>query len=160
MKNRAGIGLVEILVALAILGVLVAAVNGGMLSSLQLRRSDQQRLIAQQYAWEGVELFKNYWSVTTNYETNDAPSSNPLFEEQFASYKEREPSFANVTFAYACLSVNGTLLMNPVAPTATATEPAKLNCTTTKPDLRRVTVTVTNQQGKQLARLVTEVGKP
>ena len=146
MTSKSGLGLIEILISLAIFGLLVAAISGGLLSSMNLRRINQEQMNAQQYAGEIIELHKDYWSVEQNYEENTLPSN-----ANFTNLQSRRPDFVKtVTLTYTCLSSSGSSLSGS----------GPLGCSTTNPDLRRLTIEMINQNDKVIAHLVTEVGRP
>jgi prepilin-type N-terminal cleavage/methylation domain-containing protein len=154
MKNRTqGFGLVEIVVAIAIFSIVMAAVSSSLISNMQLRQRNQKSLAAQQYALEALEIHKNHWSIVDNYRgrTTSTPFTAPS-APNLVAFDNRRPGYVQTpTYSYSCLSSAGTML-----PLTTNS----LNCSVSNPDLRRVTVVITDLNNTVLARLTTEIGRP
>ena len=84
MKARHGFSLVEVLVAIAVLGVILVAVAGLMTGNLGLRRQSNQATEAAQLAASYMDSIKRHWSVLENYVDADVPG--PPTEPRAARY--------------------------------------------------------------------------
>jgi type II secretory pathway pseudopilin PulG len=155
MKQQTGLGLVEIILSIAIFGLLSTVISSTIISSMKLRRESQQQLIAQQYAAEVLERHRDYWSIKTLYENQDFPGSDSRFTDSLSS----KPEFVNSVIArYSCFDSNGTNRTS--AALESGVTPTTINCTVVSPALRRITVTLTDTTGEALASLTTEIGRP
>lgn len=135
MKTRAaaGFSLVEVLIAIAVLGVILVAVGGLMTGNLTLRRESNRATEAVQLATSYLESFKRHWSVLDNYVIVDLP---PV---------PSDPRISRYSFVtdIRCVDLDGSVL---------ASCPAN-------PELRQVHVTVTDARGASES-LVTQIGRP
>lgn len=137
MKKNSGLSLVELLVAIAVFSIIMLVVSGIVIQGLQVRRDSQLDTRAQAYANAVLEQYKNHWSNQGRY----AAASLPTLPEPPAGFAD----IAQIDIQPLCVYLDGT------APTP--------SCTTTPP-LRRVSVSLTDSEGKVRANLVTEIGAP
>ena len=133
MKKHPGFSLVEVIVAIAVLGVILVAVGGLMTGNLSLRRSSNQATEAVQLATSYLESVKRSWSVLDNYVAGDLPG---------APADPRATRY-NFTVEIECLDLAGsyvTCVADPV--------------------LRQVAITVEDARTNVSERLVTQIGRP
>ncbi len=140
MKRNAGFSLIEVMVAIAILGVILVSVGGLMTGNLQLRRTSNVSTEAVQLATSYMESIKRTWSVLDNYVATPA---NTLVLPALPE----DPRLARYTLVadFRCLALNGSVIA----------------CSGERnPELREIRLTVQNQTGNQVARLISQVGRP
>jgi prepilin-type N-terminal cleavage/methylation domain-containing protein len=156
-KKQAGLTLVEIIVAVGVFSIIMLALSGTIIQGLQIRRNNSIESEALVYAASGLEQYKNLWA---DYESYKCFTSDPAaFRRTIdgcdrATYKPDIPSpaaFKPNPFSFACLDRKGN-----------AYPEAKCNGSDSSfiPELRRVTVTLKDQQDKVRAVLFTEIGNP
>ncbi len=137
----AGLTIVEVLVAIVILGIALTAIGAMITGDLGLRRTSIASNTGVQLASSYLEAVKRAWSVPDNYEAQvgqpfgllpDAPT-----DPRYSAY--------TMTLDITCLSTNGTEVACTAHP---------------NPDLRRLSVEVSGPADQTVTRLVTEVGRP
>ncbi len=138
--KKQGLTLLEVLIALAIFAIVMIAVSSTIVSGLQLRRSSQLDAEAQNYAASVLERYKDFWSSLNNYKTQPTIPPEPLTPPLPA----QPAAFPFMAINYACIDTDGTVLV----------------CDSSDPPLRRVSVTLTDLNGKVRAQLATEIGRP
>lgn len=131
--GSAGFSLVEVIVAIAVLGVILVAVGGLMTGNLTLRRSSNQATEAIQISTSYLEAIKRHWSVLDNWVDGSLPPT-PVDPRA-----ERYSFLVELT----CLTVHGVHL---------ATCPPI-------PELRQVVI-LAETGTDQVERLVTQIGRP
>ena len=131
-NGSAGFSLVEVIIAIAILGVILVAVGGLMTGNLTLRRSSNQATEAIQISTSYLEAIKRHWSVLDNWVTGSLPSA------------PEDPRADRYSFqvAVTCLTVDGTQITCPA-----------------NPELRQVVINATTDD-ERVERLVTQIGRP
>jgi prepilin-type N-terminal cleavage/methylation domain-containing protein len=160
MKPRQqGLTLVEIIVAIGVFSIIMLALSGTIIQGLQVRRNNSVEAQGLSYAASALEQYKNLWADYKNYKcfhTDDIQGGRGVDGcEPTVIYKPELPSLPptfQVNFiTFECLNLAGT----PYAET-------KCNNSDDSfvPELRRVTVTLKDQQGKVRASLFTEIGNP
>lgn len=156
-RRAAGFSLIELLVAIFFFGVVAMAVGGVLVSGTQTRRDSLLEIQAHQFAFDLLERHKDYWTVAENYELKDNDQANagsvvPPYVRAGGGLAAGVPSgIGGVDVSYSCLGADGTDLSDATGP---------LYCSVADPQLRRVTVTLTDLTGAVRSRLVTEVGRP
>lgn len=136
MRGR-GLTLIEILVALAILGTLSALGVVGVVTSLRTARESRLNALATELAGGVAELYRTHWSNPLSYERAEAPSG-------LDGIRQRAQG---VGFTLRVEHLGG------FTPEGTPHTGPGL------PPLRRVSITVLQGQ-RERARLVVEVGNP
>ena len=131
--RSAGFSLIEVVVAIAVLGVILVAVAGLMTGNLGLRRTSTQSTEAVQLGASYLESVKRSWSVLDNYVSGELPG--PPSDPRASRY--------SFTVEVDCLDLSGTFL------------PCSAN-----PVLRQVAVSVADTRGSMVERLVTQIGRP
>lgn len=145
-----GFTLIEVMVAVAILGIILIAVSGLMTGNLQLRRASNRSTEAQQLAASYMEAIKRTWSVLDNYIGRSIDSAgNPVYGPLIMPDPPADPRAAGYTFNVdiTCLDLAG----SPV------------DCSvgvTNNPELREVRITVIEPNGTSTGSLVTQIGRP
>ncbi|WP_345465229.1 type II secretion system protein [Deinococcus carri] len=71
--NEQGFTLVEILVAIALLGILAAVLTATLTGSLSLNRQAQRQLDTTSNVQQVIENVRNAWNTTSNYDSACAP---------------------------------------------------------------------------------------
>ncbi len=142
MKRRAanGFSLVEVIVAIAVLGVILVAVGGLMTGNLTLRRSSNRATEAIQISSSYLEAIKRHWTVLDNFVNESMPPA------------PEDPRAENYWFRVdiVCVDLDGTVLS--VCPPI--------------PELRQVRVTAyetdweANPDATVLESIVTQIGRP
>ena len=130
--RTAGFSLVEVIIAIAVLGVILVAVGGLMTGNLTLRRSSNQATEAVQIGTSYLESIKRHWSVLDNWVTGDL---RPVPTDPRAARYE-------FTVGITCLSLDG----------------SSVGCGS-DPVLRQVTVDAAIGTD-QIEHLVTQIGRP
>lgn len=139
--NSAGVSMAEILISLAVLGVVLVAVAGMMTGNLNLRRTSVVSTAATQLASSYLEAVKGAWSIPLNYEAPVGQSYGPLPSPPSDA---RYDAFT-LGVDISCLTVAGTQVL----------------CSTVRnPELREVRVTVLDQRGTVVSELITQIGRP
>ncbi len=139
-QQRQGFSLIEVIVAIAVLGIILVAVGGLMTGNLQLRRTSNQSTEAVQLAASYLESIKRTWSVLDNY---IAPATGNVVLPPTPN----DPRGTNYTFVLdlRCLNIDG----------------SNAGCAGNRdPELRQVELLVRNNQGAQVGRLVSQIGRP
>ncbi len=134
---RRGLTLVEVLVALAVLGVVLGFVAPSLFSSLQVARQSRVTAVATEYAQGVVERYRTHWSVPANYIAGSAPPGLEALRGRLAQ-------------AGLNASIDATQRLRPDGSAFTGTG---------QPPLRRVVVEVRRGNGVVL-RLVSDIGHP
>jgi prepilin-type N-terminal cleavage/methylation domain-containing protein len=158
--KRQGLTLVEIIVALAVFSIIMLAVSGTIVSGLRLRRTNALESQALTFAASVLEQYKSFWADPLNYKCYDPDDEYGLGHDtdctkEIKSFWPAVPSipaaFQNdpIYITISCIDRSGTVIVN-----TTCTAPGFI------PELRRVSVTITDLQGKPRASLVTEIGNP
>lgn len=138
---RSGLTLTEVLVAVVVLGIVLVGVAALLTGDLQLRRTSVNSNTATQLASSYMEAIKRTWSVPENYEAEFSEAYGDLP----AAPTDPRYSAMTMTLDITCLQTDGT----PVV------------CVSVRsPDLRNIRITVTDSGGAQIARLVSEIGRP
>ena len=159
MKNQ-GLTLVEIMVAIAVFSIIMLALSGTIVSGLRLRRNNTLETQALTYAASVLEQYKSFWADATNFQCYNPDNPAGLNRSKCQTVPARvywpntpdiPSSFQNdpVSIEVSCVDLNGDVISD----------------TTCKdnnfiPPLRRVSIILTDQQGKARANLVTEIGNP
>lgn len=134
MRNQQGLSLIEILISLAIIGVVIVAVAGSMASNLKVSSSSNEQSLAMEYVNGALEQYRIHWKSASYYSAADTPDS-------LAALNRMLPSGFTVTLAAENLDVDGS------------------QTTASPPPMRKVTITV-KRGDKVLARGATLIGKP
>jgi prepilin-type N-terminal cleavage/methylation domain-containing protein len=154
-KQQAGLTLVEIIVAIAVFSVIMLALSGTIVEGLRVRRNTSAESEALAVAASALELHKNAWADYENYKcfsSTSAKRSLPVCSN--ASYQPMisiPSAFKQNALSYTCLNSAG--VEYP------ATQCNNSNDTFV-PEIRRVTVTIRDQQDNVRAQLFTEIGNP
>jgi len=77
MKKVQGLSLVEVLISMAILGVVIVAVASSMATNLKVTSSSHEQNVALKYVDSALELYRIHWRSMSNYES----TSNPNMEQ-------------------------------------------------------------------------------
>lgn len=138
LRHRsAGLTLVEILVALAVLTIVLGVAAASIGSSLQASRQSRINAFASEYVQSVVERYRTHWSVPAHYTAGSTPPDLSVLASKLHS--------ANLT-----ATINAAQVINPDGTAFTGTG---------QPPLRRVVVEV--RQGSSIrARVVTDIGNP
>lgn len=137
MKRPRGLTLIEVLVALAILGLVLGTVAASIGSSLEASRQSRLQALATEYAQAVVERYRVHWSSPASYQAGSTPPSLSELNSRLAG-------------AGLSASIDASGQINPDGSAFTGTG---------QPPLRRVVVEV--RQGTRLrARVATEIGNP
>jgi prepilin-type N-terminal cleavage/methylation domain-containing protein len=159
--KRQGLTLVEIIVALAIFSIIMLAVSGTIVSGLRLRKSNALESQALTYAASVLEQYKSFWSDFTNYQCYNPYSDEGLsnnskcIEDAGRKFWPAVPPVpaafqdSPINITISCIDRSGTVISN-----TTCTAAGFI------PELRRVSVTITDLQNKTRASLTTEIGNP
>lgn len=159
MKNQ-GLTLVEIIVAIAVFSIIMLALSGTIVSGLRLRRDNTLESQALTYAASVLEQYKSFWADGKNFRcyNPDSPSGLSTPECQTLPAKVFWPdippipsSFQNdpLSIEVTCVDLDGNIISN-----ATCKDDNFI------PPLRRVSITLMDQQNQQRAQLTTEIGNP
>jgi prepilin-type N-terminal cleavage/methylation domain-containing protein len=158
-RQQAGLTLVEIIVAIGVFSIIMLALSGTIVQGLQVRRNNSIESQGLAYAASTLEQYKNLWANYENYKcfhpnrvaggrnvdgcdptityVPDLPSQPTVFQANFLTFE--------------CLNVAGVPYLE--------TE-CNNNDSSFVPELRRITVTLKDQQNKVRATLFTEIGNP
>ena len=143
--RRAGFSLVELTVAIALLGIVLAATFGLMTTSLGLRRTSTRAADALQLASSHLEAYKRTWSDLGAYMNRPGLASPTLPPAPSADQDPRTTAFT-WDVAIDCLLIDGSVVPCGANP---------------NPELRRVTVVLSEAgSGAVAARVSTEIGRP
>ncbi len=134
MKKQYGLSLIEILVSIAIIGIVIVAVAGSMVSNLKISANSNEQSLAMEYVNGALEQYRIYWKNPIHYRSAATPDS-------LSELNDMLPSSFNVTLSASNLNIDGT------------------PSTATPPPLRRITITVSND-GRTLALGTTLIGNP
>lgn len=161
MKNsRQGLTLVEIIVAIGVFSIIMLALSGTIVSGLKLRRNNTVESQALAYAASVLEQYKSFWADYDNYRcfTPDGPGPNPNKDKCPApSYWPDIPVLPAIFKETVTTPAVETFCINRDGSVVAKTECLKKEFT---PALRRVVVTLRDQQDKVIASLLTEIGNP
>jgi prepilin-type N-terminal cleavage/methylation domain-containing protein len=157
MKKQ-GLTLVEIIVAIAVFSIIMLALSGTIVSGLRLRRENTLESQALTYAASVLEQYKSFWADGENFRCYNPDSqfglTRPGCDPAKIYWPNTPPipsSFQNdpISIDVSCADLSGAIINNAT-------------CKAGKfiPPLRRVTVSLKDQQGKSRANLVTEIGNP
>jgi prepilin-type N-terminal cleavage/methylation domain-containing protein len=154
-RKEQGLTLVEIIIAIAIFSIIMLALSGTIVSGLQLRRDNTLESQALAYAASVLEQYKSFWADPKNYSCYNPDSAGGLGNSDCPPgvYAPALPAipeaFATTPIAIdiSCVDRAGNTITNTACKSAT-------------PPLRRVSVTLKDQQGKVRANLLTEIGNP
>jgi prepilin-type N-terminal cleavage/methylation domain-containing protein len=158
-RQQAGLTLVEIIVAIGVFSIIMLALSGTIVQGLQIRRNNSIEAQGLTYAASSLEQYKNLWANYENYRCfhpDGIPGGRNVEGCDLANtYKVDLPAppaiFQANYISFECLDLKG----DPYPET---------KCTGNNnsfiPELRRVTVTLKDQQGKVRAQLFTEIGNP
>ncbi|MGL4609863.1 MAG: type IV pilus modification PilV family protein [Trueperaceae bacterium] len=138
-----GLTLVEIVVAIGVFSIVMLALSGMIVSGLQLRRKNNVDAQASVYAASILELYKNHYSTSANFDKG----TSPVIPEPPGAVKQ---VVARIDTTITCIDVEGEVIAG-----ADTSDADKDPC-----ELRRVGVTVLDLEDKPRANFVTEVGKP
>lgn len=136
MRGR-GLTLVEILVALAVLGILSTLGVVGVTTSLRVARESRLNALAAELAGSAAELYRSHWSNPLAYERGEEPPG-------LQGLRDR---------------AQGAGLTLRAEPLGGFTPGGQAYTGPGLPPLRRVSVRVL-EGGRERARLVVEVGNP
>jgi len=78
MKKQRGLSLIEVLISLAILGVVIVAVAGSMASNLKVTSASNRESVAVKYVDSALELYRVHWRSSSNYARARRPNLNRL----------------------------------------------------------------------------------
>lgn len=146
--KRKGLSLVELLVAVAVFSIVMLAVSGLIVQGLQVRRQNEVEVRAQSYAVAVLERFKSFWGEAANYKDFD--------KDDLSTW----PGLPDDTDIQAIFSA-GTLSLETSCLDLSGTELTDADCQPPAlPPLRRIQVTLEDDEGKRYANLITEVGNP
>ncbi|GEM_PF-6612570 len=134
MKNAKGLSLVEILISLAIIGVVIVAVAGSMANNLRVSSSTNEQSLAMEYVNGALEQYRIYWKSAANYNAAATPP-------RLSDLNRMLPSTFTVRIRADDLDLNGSA------------------ATASPPPMRKVSITVT-RSGRTLARGATLIGNP
>lgn len=157
-RIQTGFTLIEVLVSIALLGILIAVLTATLTGSLNLNRQSQQQLGTATGAQRAMENVRNAWTTQTNYDKACAPGvSLPSgYTAQFVNLSTRaEP----VTQANAVASPASSAPSNALntASTCTASTNAALSSGSV-PLMRRIVVS--SGSGAQNTTLSLDVLRP
>lgn len=127
-----GFTLVEILVAIALLGILAAVLTATLTGALGLNRQAQKQLDTTSQVQGVLENVRNAWAVQDNYDKACAPN---LIVP--AGYTVK---FVNLSSRAEPLTTSGKALNAASCPTGTVTNGALVGSPAKPPVMRRVTV--------------------
>jgi prepilin-type N-terminal cleavage/methylation domain-containing protein len=157
-NKQAGLTLVEIIVAVGVFSIIMLALSGTIIQGLQVRRNNSVESEALVYAASALEQYKNLWADYENYKCFTSDPDPTIVGRNIDGctkvYKPNiptPPAFKANPFSFECMNRKGF-----------AYPEAKCNGTDSSfiPELRRVTVTLKDQQDKVRAVLFTEIGNP
>jgi prepilin-type N-terminal cleavage/methylation domain-containing protein len=155
-NSRSGLTLVEIMVAIAIFSIIMLALSGTIIQGLKLRRSNSIESEALAVAASALEVHKNAWADFENYKCFSSTSSagrslGSCTKTSYAPAINIPSIFKQDPPTYLCLDRKGVPY-----PEATCNDADD----SFVPELRRVTVTIHDQQNTIRAQLFTEIGNP
>jgi prepilin-type N-terminal cleavage/methylation domain-containing protein len=131
-KNR-GLSLIEVLISLAILGVVIVGVASSMASNLKITASSNRQSVATEYVDAALEKYRVHWRSIYNYKRARRPNLSRMNRSLSADMR--------VVHSMRKLDVDGQV---------TSVSP---------PPMREVTIEV-YRGGKLLARGSTIIGRP
>jgi len=134
MRNPKGLSLIEVLISLAIIGVVIVAVASSMAGNLKVSSSSNKQSLATEYVNGVLEQYRIHWKSLANYNAASTPNG-------LAQLNRMLPSDFSVVLAAENLDVDGS--------------PSTL----VSPPMRKITITVTRGT-KPLATGTTLIGKP
>lgn len=148
-RSNSGFSLIEVMVAIAILGIILVAVSGLMVGNLQLRRASNRSTDGQQLAASYLESIKRTWSVLDNYLGKIEKDGTVTYSEHILPDSPVDPRTSSYTIVVdiKCLNLDGT----------------RFDCVSGKgqnPELREVLVTVKDPSGLITGSLMTQIGRP
>lgn len=126
---QSGFTLIEVLIAIALLGILVAVLTATLTGSLNLNRQAQQQLGTTTGAQQVLESIRNAWTTLANYDNACAPSvSLPSgYSAQFTNLSTRaEPITQSNTVASPASSAPVNTLNTSTSTSCTASANATL----------------------------------
>ena len=135
-KKRAGLTLIEVLVALSILSIMVIALSGLMTSSLQARQVSVERSTANRYIESVLNRYKSTWTREVDYNSAANPPNIPPVPAGFDT---------DIGLDLSPYNADGTDYNDD-----TATGP---------PAIRRVQISL-SKQGEVVASMATEIARP
>jgi prepilin-type N-terminal cleavage/methylation domain-containing protein len=157
-NKQAGLTLVEIIVAVGVFSIIMLALSGTIIQGLQVRRNNSVESEALVYAASALEQYKNLWADYENYKCFTSDPNPTVVRRNIDGctkvYKPNiptTPAFKANPFSFECMNRKG--VAYPEA-TCNGTDSSFI------PELRRVTVTLKDQQDKVRAVLFTEIGNP
>lgn len=143
-RSQAGFSLVEVLVAIMLMGIIVLVVVTPLTGFFGLTRRSNQQVDATQLAQRTLETIRGEWLNQARYD--QVCSSVPL---------PQPPGGSTITVEVTNLDPNGAVL----GTAAYRADCATVTAGDTSP-LRRVEVTHRDSQGKVQAKLAVEVARP
>jgi prepilin-type N-terminal cleavage/methylation domain-containing protein len=155
LRKEQGLTLVEIIIAIAVFSIIMLALSGTIVSGLQLRRSNTLEAQALAYAASVLEQYKSFWADPQNYACYNPDSAAGLGGADCPP-KIYAPALPPVPTAF----VNDPINIQIACVNSAGGIVPKAACKAATPALRRVAVTLTDQQGKIRANLLTEIGNP
>jgi prepilin-type N-terminal cleavage/methylation domain-containing protein len=150
VRRTKGLTVIEVLIALTLLGILVSAIVSPIISSFQLARTNRLSLDATSEAQRIIETIKGQWQSPSRYDANCAVIS----------------LTSNQTVTLAAVnsdgSANATALTFTSSGCTTSTSPGTSACPATQPALKRVSVRVVdlNNTAKVLSTISFDVVCP
>jgi prepilin-type N-terminal cleavage/methylation domain-containing protein len=158
-RQQAGLTLVEIIVAIGVFSIIMLALSGTIVQGLQIRRNTSIEAQGLAYAASALEQYKNLWADYKSYRcfhSDDVLGGRNIDGcDPTVIYKPKLPDVPTIFQAnpitFECLNLAGI----PYSESK-----CNNNDNSFVPELRRVTVTLKDQQGKVRAQLFTEIGNP
>lgn len=163
-KSKQGLTLVEVLVAMAVLGVALATL-GYLVTALRNSARSDEATAAANFARSYLDALRTEWQVPSEYRAYDSGTKQTFVELElppppklFSEY-QLEIQFFNTT-----LDKKGTdVVVNYKLATNSKTVQKKINTLPAKVEddvLRKVTLTLLDKQGKKQTPFVTQIVSP
>jgi prepilin-type N-terminal cleavage/methylation domain-containing protein len=156
-----GLTLVEIIVAIAVFAIIMLALSGTIVNGLQVRRKNSAQAQAVAYANAVIEAYKKDWSLESKYIAYNPDDSSTFPTQLTSSTNLPFPASGIKIDADLCASYNKSYPDKFAPLTKEQCKPNTLGAGHfSGGDIRFVTITIKDAQGKELVKLEAQIGKP